>query len=54
MSKEQPQPTRTYTYDEIAKELGVTRSAVHKIEQRALRKLRKALKEKGIELDDLI
>ncbi len=47
-------PARTHTYEEIAQELGITRSAVRKIEQRALRKVRKALKEKGIELDDLI
>jgi predicted transcriptional regulator len=43
-----------YTYEEIAEELGITRSAVRKIEQRAMRKVRKALKRKGMTLDDLI
>jgi len=45
---------RVHTYAEIAKELGVTRSAARKIEQRALRKLRKALKERGEVLSDYL
>ena len=45
---------RMHTYEEIAQELGVTRSAARKIEQRALRKLRKALKDRGLTLSDYI
>lgn len=41
------------TYEEIAVEMGLTKSAVRKIEQRALRKLRKALESKGMVLSDL-
>ena len=51
---QETQAPRVHTYEEIAKELGVTRSAARKIEQRALRKLRKALKEKGLTLGDYI
>jgi len=43
-----------HTYEEIALELGMTRSAVRKIEQRALRKLGKALRAKGLTFDDLL
>lgn len=42
------------TYEEIALELGLTKSSVRKIEQRALRKLRKALESRGMVLSDLI
>ena len=45
---------RVYTYAEIAKELGVTRSAARKIEQRAIQKLRRALKAKGLTLQDYV
>lgn len=45
---------RVHTYEEIAAALGVTRSAARKIEQRALQKLRAALKEKGLSLSDYI
>ena len=43
-----------HTYEEIAAELSMTRSAVRKIEQRALRKLGKALRAKGMSFEDLI
>lgn len=42
------------TYEEIALEMGLTKSSVRRIEQRALRKLRKALESKGMVLSDLI
>ena len=42
------------TYDEIGATMNLTRSAVRKIEQRALRKLHKALKAKGMTFVDLL
>lgn len=42
------------TYEEIGQRLGLTRSAVYKIEQRALQKLRRALTEKGLSFEDLV
>jgi DNA-directed RNA polymerase sigma subunit (sigma70/sigma32) len=42
------------TYEEIAEEMGMTRSGVRKLEQRALRKLHKALHDKGMSFDDLL
>lgn len=42
------------TYEEIAEELGMTRSGVRKIEQRALRKLKRALDKRGMSLDDIL
>ena len=42
------------TYEEIAAEMGLTRSAVRKIEQRALRKLHMALEDKGLSFADLL
>ena len=45
---------RVHTYEEIAQELGVTRSAARKIEQRALRKLKRALEAEGKTLSDYI
>jgi DNA-directed RNA polymerase sigma subunit (sigma70/sigma32) len=42
------------TYEEIGLELDLTRSAVRKIEQRALRKLQKALQAKGLDFDSLL
>jgi DNA-directed RNA polymerase sigma subunit (sigma70/sigma32) len=42
------------TYEEIATEMGLTRSAVRKIEQRALRKLQKALADKGMDFEALL
>ena len=53
-TEDMPQAATMATYAEIAAELGVTRSAARKIEQRALRKLRKALKEQGLTLADYI
>lgn len=50
----QPKAPRVHTYEEIAQELGITRSAARKIEQRALRKLRKALTARGLDLSDYI
>ena len=42
------------SYEEIAQEMGLTKSAVRKIEHRALRKLRKALEERGMTFSDLL
>ncbi len=42
------------TYEEIAEALGMTRSAVRKVEQRALRKLHRALKQRGMSFEDLL
>jgi DNA-directed RNA polymerase sigma subunit (sigma70/sigma32) len=52
--KQGTEAPRVHTYEEIAQELGITRSAARKIEQRALRKLRKALEDKGQTLSDYI
>jgi DNA-directed RNA polymerase specialized sigma24 family protein len=41
------------TYDEIAKELGVSREAVAEVCKRAEAKVKEALKQKGIDPDDL-
>ena len=43
-----------HTYEEIATALGVTRSAARKIEQRALRKLKRALNARGMSFEDLL
>jgi DNA-directed RNA polymerase sigma subunit (sigma70/sigma32) len=43
-----PADGRQMTYDEIGKLLGISRQAVHQIEQRALKKLRIRLVELGI------
>ena len=42
------------TYEEIGIAIGMTGSAVRKIEQRALRKLHRALKRRGMTFEDLI
>ena len=42
------------TYDEIGAAMDLTRSAVRKIEQRALRKLKRALADKGMTFADLL
>lgn len=39
--------------EDIARMTGLTKQGVQKIEQRALRKLRKALEKKGITVDDI-
>ena len=39
------------TYQEIAKELGVTKAAIRQCEQRGLRKMRKGLRRFGIKKD---
>jgi len=54
MKTEKQTPARVHTYEEIAQELGITRSAARKIEQRALRKLKKSLADKGLTLSDYI
>ena len=41
------------TYESIAKELGMTRSGVRKIEQRALKKASAILEKHGYTLEDL-
>ena len=41
------------TYADIGQELGLTPSAVRKIEQKALRKLRKGLEARGYTVDDI-
>ena len=43
-----------HTYEEIAQALGMSRSGVRAMEQRALRKLKKALTAKGLQFDDLL
>jgi len=43
-----------HTYEEIAQEMGMTRSGARKMEQRALRKLKKALAERGMGFEDLL
>jgi predicted transcriptional regulator len=48
------QGPETYTYEEIAQELGMTRSGVRKLEQRALRKLRRGLEDRGYTLEDIL
>ncbi len=42
------------TYEEIGEAIGMSGSAVRKIEQRALRKLKRALARKGLTFEDLI
>ena len=42
------------TLREIGQELGISHQAVTEILERALRKMRKALKDRGIKLEDLI
>jgi len=54
MIEKDEKEARVHTYAEIARELGVTRSAARKIEQRAIQKLRKALKAKGLTLQDYV
>jgi DNA-directed RNA polymerase sigma subunit (sigma70/sigma32) len=45
---------KLYTYEEIAEEMGMTRSGVRKLEQRALRKVRRELDKRGMSFDDLL
>jgi DNA-directed RNA polymerase sigma subunit (sigma70/sigma32) len=45
---------KIYTYEEIATELGISVSGVRKIEQQALRKIKKELKWRGMTLDDML
>lgn len=47
-----PKDDRAMSHEEIARRLGLTRSAVAKIEQRALRKLRLSLEAIGDHLDE--
>jgi transcriptional regulator len=42
------------TYEEIAQELDMTRSGVRKLEQRALRKLRRELSKRNMSFEDLL
>lgn len=42
------------TLQEVADEMGISRQMVHKIEQRALAKCRKALEKKGLTLRDIM
>ena len=53
MKKNQKRAEYEMTYDEIAKELGVSREAVAEVCRRAESKVRAALKEKGLKFDDL-
>ena len=45
---------RPMTLSEIAEELGISRQAVAEILQKAYKKVRKALKNKGIRQEDLL
>lgn len=47
-----PKDDRAMSHEEIARRLGMSRSAVTKIEQRALRKLRLSLEAIGSCIDD--
>lgn len=42
------------THDELSEELGLTRSTISQIEQRAIEKFKRELARRGIEIDDLI
>ena len=53
-TKAAPEGPRKHTYEEIGRELGVTKSAVRKIEQRALQKLKAQLAAKGLALSDYV
>lgn len=46
--------TEPKTLREIGEELGISHQAVTEILERALKKMRKALKDRGIRLEDLI
>jgi DNA-directed RNA polymerase sigma subunit (sigma70/sigma32) len=46
--------TEPKTLTEIGKELGISHQAVTEILERAYRKVRKILKDRGIRLDDLV
>lgn len=42
------------THDELSKKLGLTRSTISQIEQRAIENFKRELAKRGIEIDDLI
>lgn len=44
----------TYTYEEIAKAIGVSRQMVANIEAKALKKLKQALFKRGFDADSLL
>lgn len=52
MNNEDEQEKETLNTREIAEILGVSRSAIQKAEEKALEKLRKALRRKGITKED--
>jgi DNA-directed RNA polymerase sigma subunit (sigma70/sigma32) len=47
-------PDTIATYEEVAEALGMTRSGARRLEQRALRKLKRALSRKMLTFDDLL
>ena len=47
-------PDTLATYEEVAEALGMTRSGARRLEQRALRKLKRALSRKGLVFEDLL
>lgn len=53
MKKDQKRVDYEMTYDEIAKQLGVSREAVAEVCRRAEKKVRVALEEKGLKFEDL-
>jgi len=44
---------KRFTYEEIAAELGISAARVRQIEQAALKKLRRALAQIGVQADDV-
>ena len=56
-NKTQQEPVQTptgMTYAQIGAQMGLTASAVRKIEQKALAKLRKGLERKGYDIQDVL
>ena len=48
------EPGAAMTLEEVARELGVSKITIYRIERRALRKLRRVMQRRGLELTDLI
>ena len=54
MKRHQKRADYEMTYEEIAKELGVSREAVAEVCRRAEAKMRAALKQKGLKPEDIL